>query len=114
MRRCVLNLTNTVEPRFLVGGESIPITDRADVLECTVEAVPVTTLNPYALAIGDATVAVQLVHDIAAGMIATLSVPRAQVQRRRGLENAQSITEWPLRMVPLADEGNDPWTLTLT
>ena len=50
----------------------------------------------------------------AAGLKATINVPRAQIQRPTGLENAQNIAEWPLRMVPLPDTGNDQWTLVLT
>jgi len=104
MRRCMLNLANQVEPRFLVGDESILITDRSDVLEATVVAVPLSTLDPYAIALADATVAVELVHGTGAGKIATLGVPRAQMQRAQGLENARASPNgrcawcrWPTR-----------------
>lgn len=114
MRSCALNLGNQVEGRFLVGSESILITDRADSLECTVEAVPVSTFNPIALANDQTTVPLTLQHGTVAGRRATLSAPSAQLQRLQSLENAQNIKEWPLRLSPLPSTGNDQWTLTLT
>ena len=114
MRSCMLNLGNAVEPRFLVGSEGILITDKSESVEATVEAVPLTTLDPYQMANDQSSVPVSLVHGVGAGKIATLSLPTAQMQRPQGLENAQDITEWPLRMVPVPTVGNDQWTLTLT
>ena len=115
MRSCALNLGNQVEGRFLVGSESILITDRADALECTVEAVPVSSFNPIALANAQTTVPLTLQHGTVAGRIANLSAPTAQLQRLQSLENAQNIKEWPLRMTPLPTGlGNDQWSLTLT
>lgn len=114
MRQTSLNLGNQVEGRFLVGSESIMIVDRAEQIECTVEAVPVSTFNPIALAQNQTAQAMVLQHGTEDGRIATLNVPSAQMQRVAGLEQAQMITEWPLRMVPLSVAGNDQWTLTLT
>ncbi|MGB3407092.1 MAG: phage tail tube protein [Jannaschia sp.] len=119
MRDAMLDLGNAVEPRFLVGqgagAESIIITQRQDVFTCRVEAVPVTTFNPYALAAAATQVPVVLTHGTVAGNRATLNIPRAQMQRPQGLENAQDIVEWPLRMeAVLGAAGNDQWTLVLT
>lgn len=114
MRSFALNLGNQVETRFLVRSESILITDRAETIEATVEAVPLATLNPYALARDQTTGALTLTHGTVAGKIATIAVPAAQLQRPSGLENQQNIVEWPLRMVPIPVSGNDQWTLALT
>lgn len=114
MRSVSFDLGNEVEPRFLVGSEGILITDRAETIETTVEAVPLTTLDPYDLALQQADVPLILTHGTGAGRIATLNVPKAQMQRPQGLANAQKITEWPLRMVPVPTAGNDQWTLELT
>ncbi len=114
MRRARLDLGNQVENRFLVGSESVLITDKSESFETTVEAVALTTFNPFSLAAAQSSVAVSLVHGTAAGAISTLSLPAAQMQRPQGLENAQDIKEWPLRLVPLPTSGNDQWTLTLT
>lgn len=114
MRSFNLNLGNAVERRFLIGSESIIIPDKAEAIETTVEAVPMATLNPFALAVAQTRVPISLVHGTAAGSIATLAIPAAQMQRPQGLENQQNIVEWPLRMVPLPETGNDQWVLTLT
>ncbi|MDK3072769.1 hypothetical protein QO034_06575 [Sedimentitalea sp. JM2-8] len=114
MRTATLDLANAVEGRFLVGSERVLITDRSEVFETTVEAVPLTTFNPFALAAAQTDVAVNLVHGTTAGKIATLAIPAAQMQRPQGLSNAQNITEWPLRLIPQLVSGNDQWTLTLT
>jgi hypothetical protein len=114
MRSVALDLGNDVQTRFLVGSDSVIIVDRSETLSCTVEAVPLTVLDPFALAADQELVPVDLVHGTAAGRIATLSIGGAQMQRPAGLENAQNIAEWPLRLVPQPDTGNDQWTLELT
>lgn len=114
MRSFALSLGNQVEKRFLIGAEAVLITDRAETVETTVEALPLTAFNPFSLAASQAAVAVNLVHGVGAGKIATLNMPTAQMQRPQGLENSQNIKEWPLRLVPLPGTGNDQWTLTLT
>ncbi|MEZ5752858.1 MAG: hypothetical protein R3D60_13140 [Paracoccaceae bacterium] len=114
MRSLALNFANRVEPRFLIGAERVLITGRDEVLETTVEALPLTTLDPFALAKSAERVAVSLVHGTAAGRILTLSIPEAQMQRPQGLEEQQGITEWPLRLKPQPNTGNDQWTLTFT
>lgn len=114
MRKFMLNLGNAVETRFLVNEESIRITDRVEQLETTVEATNVATFNPYDLAKSQDGVEIELVHGLIAGNICTFTVPNAQMQRPAGLENAQNIVEWPLRLVPRPQVGNDQWKLALT
>lgn len=113
MRSFALNLGNTVETRFLIGSESVLITDKAETIETTVEAVKLTTLNPFQLAAQQTTGELSLTHGTVAGSIAHLTAPSAQMQRPQSLENQQNIKEWPLRMVPLPMTGNDQWTLRL-
>lgn len=114
MRSFMLNMGNVVENRFLIGSESILITDRSEAIETTVEAQPLTSFDPFALAQAMTKVPLVLTHGKTAGNIATISAPTSQMQRLQGLENAQNIKEWPLRMVPVPAAGNDQWTLTLT
>lgn len=114
LRSFELNLGNAVENRFLIGAETIVITDKAESIQCTVEAVPLTTFNPFSLAAAQTEVEAEIVHGVGVGKVATLNIPAAQVQRPQGLENAQDVTEWPLRLVPLPTAGNDQWTLALT
>jgi len=114
MRSFALTIGNQVETRFLIGSESVVITDKMETIETTVEAVPLTTFDPFQLAYDQTTGAVALTHGTAAGLTAALAIPAAQMQRPQSLENQQNIKEWPLRMVPLPTAGNDQWTLTLT
>ncbi len=114
MRDANLAFNNQVEPRLLVGSRSVIIPSRSDAFNTRVEAVPVTTFNPYALANAQTLVATSLVHGTVAGSITTLSLPTCQLKRPSGFENAQKILEWPLELIPRAASGNDQWTLTLT
>jgi hypothetical protein len=114
MRSFMLDVKNAVEGRFLIGAEAILITGRGESIECTVEATQLTTFNPFALANAQTLMPINLVHGTGAGKIATLAVPLAQMQRPQGLTPAQDIVEWPLRMAPIPNLGNDQWTLTLT
>lgn len=114
MRSFSLDLANDVQTRFLVGSESVLIVDRADLATAQVEAVPLSTWDPFDEAVEQSTVAVGIVHGTVAGRIASLAIAGAQVQRLQGFENSQNILEWPLRLVPLPTAGNDQWTLSLT
>ncbi|WP_226779511.1 phage tail tube protein [Oceaniglobus trochenteri] len=113
-RSCALDLGNQVETRFLINSESVLIPDRAETLEVTVEALPLNIFDPYARALAQDDVALVLTHGKTAGNIATLSVPKAQMQRPQGLEMPQNLLEWPLRLSPLPVARDDQWTLTLT
>lgn len=114
LRSFKLDFGNKVEPSFLIGSESVEITGAQDSIEARVRAQPLASFDPYQKAIDQAKDALVLVHGTQAGRICTLSVPAAQHQRVQGLENAQNITEWPLRLLPRPQSGNDQFTLTLT
>lgn len=114
LRSFKLDFGNKVEPRFLIGSESVIITQMGETIEARVEAQPLASFDPYQKALDMAQEPLVLTHGTQAGRIATLSVPKAQMQRVQGLENAQNITEWPLRLLPRPAAGNDQFTLTLT
>lgn len=114
MKSAMLDLGNTVEGRFLVKQEEILITDKSEMFETTVNALALTTFDPFDLALNQTKSVISLVHGTGAGKIASLGIPAAQMQRPQGLANSQNVKEWPLRMVPLPVSGNDQWTLTLT
>lgn len=114
MRSFSLDLGNQIKPRFLIGAEDVLITDKMDMVEAKVEAVPLTTLNPFELAETQGDVPIELVHGIGAGRVITVDVPVAQMQRVPGLENTDDIVEWPLSLMPKPASGNDQWTITLT
>ncbi|MEX0971526.1 MAG: phage tail tube protein [Paracoccaceae bacterium] len=114
LRSLMFDLGNQVEPRLLIGREDIRITDRAEKLSAKVEAVPLTTFDPYTLAQAQTQFAAALTHGTVAGSIVSLAAPKCQMKRLTGYENNQNVAEWPLEMVPLPDAGNDQFTLTLT
>jgi hypothetical protein len=114
LRSLELDLANEVVTRFLIGSEGVLITQKAEKLTATVEAVPLTTLDPYALALAQTAVPLVLTHRVGAGKVVTLNVPLAQIQRPSAMGQQQGIVEWPLSLVPQVNAGNDQWTLTLT
>lgn len=115
MKDFTFDMGNQVEPRLLIGSDSIQIVDRAEMIEARVEAEPLTTLNPYALAIAQTRVPVVLQHGTAPGRRLTLNAPLALVQRTTGLEESQGIVEWPLRLAPqIGAAGNDQFTIVIT
>jgi len=114
LRSFTWDFANAVETRFLIGSESVLITDRADAVNATVEAVALTTLNPYQLAIDQTTVALSLVHGTVAGKIMTVSQPALLLQRLTSIENQQNIVEWPLKGLALPVSGNDQGTIVFT
>ena len=73
----------------------------------TVEAVDLGTFDPYAAAGNQEELEVEIVHGTGAGKISTLAMPKAQMQRPASPAINQNIVEWPLRLVPIPDTGND-------
>lgn len=114
MRSFSLGLGNQVETRFLIGSESVMITDKNETIETTVEAVPLTGFNPFQLARDRTFVPVSLQHGATPGNRIVVTVPRAQMQRPAGLEQNQGIKEWPLRLIPQPGDGNDQFTITFS
>ncbi len=114
MRNYSLDLANQVEPRMLVGSESVLVTDHKEQLDFTVEAVPVSTLDIYGLATASTTVPVSLAHGTAAGNIVTINTPTAQFKRPTGYTFNQGIAEWPVSMLVLPNAGNDQVSIALT
>jgi hypothetical protein len=115
MRSYSLNLGCDVQPRLLIGREEILIVDRAETLDVVVEATPLTTIDPFALANAQTLVPVTIVHGTVAGNIATIAAPTCQVKRPTGLQNNQGVKEWPLSLTPLPSAaGNDQFSIALT
>lgn len=115
MKDLSLDLANTVENRFLVGGtDEVIIIDRAPMIEMLVEAKNMATFNPFSLARDQATVPLVLQHGVAAGRRATLNVPLLQLQRPDGYGEDQGRLMAPLKGIALPNAGNDEFTLVLT
>lgn len=109
------NLGNDVQQRLLIGREEMLIVDRSESISARVEALPLSTFNPYAIAEARTRQAVQLVHGTQAGKIVTIDAPTCSLGRLTGIEQSQNVAEWPLSLTPLpTNAGDDQWTITLT
>ncbi len=114
MRSFELAFGNKVTPRLLIGREEIAIVDIAESITARVEAVPVSTLNPFTLAKAQTSVAIALTHGTAAGSIVAVAAPTAQLNRLSGYENQDDVLEWPLSATPLPTSGNDQLSIVCT
>ena len=108
MREFQMALGNQVEPRLLVRSESIIIPDRAEAVTVHVEAVPVSTFNPYALASAQTPVEVVLVHGTDAGAVATLDLPHRPGQAPDRLREPAEHPGMAARPDPAADRRQRP------
>ncbi len=116
-REATFDIGNTIDGRFLAGtgGDSIEIIDRDERFNVTVEATPLTTINPFLLAQAATRVPVILTHGTADGRRTILNMPTAQMMRMKGLTDDKGIKAWPLEIQPISTlAGNDQWTLAVT
>jgi len=117
MRSYEFALGNQIEPRLLIGDESIRIVDRsAERVKVGVEAKPLGTYNPYQIALDRTKQAVVLQHGTEAGNIVTLDHFNCQQRRPAAPKNMQGIVEQDLEFIPLPTSaaGNNQWKLTFT
>lgn len=115
MRNYSFDIGNSVEQRLLVGSESINITKKDELITATIEGLPLTTLDPYTLALDQNTnFPVNITHGTAAGHITSINAPTCVMQRPSGFQENQGILEWELQMKPLPDAGNDQYSIILT
>ena len=108
------NLGNDVQQRLLIGREEMLIVDKSESMSARVEALPLTTFDPYTLAEDRTRQAVQLIHGTQAGKIVTIDADSCSLGRLPGYEQSQNVAEWPLALTPLPTAGDDQWTITLT
>lgn len=113
-RNLELDLANQVTPRLLANYEEVVVTDSAGMISTQIEAVALATLNPFALAKAQTSFAVNLVHGVGAGKIVTINAPTCRMLRLQGYAQEDNIVEWPLRISPQPNAGNDQYTITLT
>lgn len=108
------NLGNDVQQRLLIGREEMLIVDKSESISARVEALPLTTYDPYTISQARTRQAVNLVHGTQAGKIVTIAAPSCSLGRLPGYEQSQNVAEWPLALTPLPTAGDDQWTITLT
>jgi hypothetical protein len=113
LRNFELDLGNDVQPRMLVGQESIIIADGEESLKVQVEAVPLTTYDPFTVCKAGTKQAIALAHGTVIGRKTRIDLPSCQ-QQMPTYQEQQGILEWPLTFTPLPTTGNDQWKITLT
>lgn len=113
LRSFSFDLGCDVQTRMLVGSEAVLIVDKAEKLKAQVEAVALTSYNPFTIANNQTTQAIQLVHGTTANTRVQLDVSKAQQARLNAYAIEQNILEWPLDFMPLQTSGNDQWKLSL-
>lgn len=101
-----IDLGNQVEPRMLIGEESIQITDRKARGSVVVEAPPLATKNWFSAYTGETLGAMSLVHGTVAGDIVEFSAPSVQIGKPvYGQTQGVANVTLPLIFRPVA--GND-------
>ncbi|PZU43933.1 MAG: hypothetical protein DI566_13520 [Microbacterium sp.] len=106
-----LNLGNQVEPRFLIGQDSIQIVNRKSSGQIVLEAVAVATKNWIATAKAHTRGELAVVHGITAGNIVEMGCPAIQVGRPK-IGQTQNIINNTLPLIPQPLAGDDELKFT--
>jgi len=113
MRNFELDLGLEVKPRNLIGSNTIRITDRNSQLSTQVEAVALTTYDPFTIAKSGTLQPIALEHGTTAGRKVRFDLLSCQ-QQLPTYQEQDNILEWPLKFAVLPASGNDEWKITLT
>ena len=114
LRSLKLDLGSTIVPRLLVNSEHIAVADIREKLDLVIEAEPLATFNPFALAVAATAVPVALTHGTVPGSIISLSVAAAQMGRPGAPVQKDGIVEWPLSLNPTATAAGNQFSLAFT
>ncbi|MBW8283524.1 MAG: hypothetical protein K0M55_07975 [Rhizobium sp.] len=106
-----MDLGNQVEPRLLIGAESIELVDRMMTGNATMEAVSLATKNWFQIAQAHTTGALAAQHGTVAGNIIKFEAPAVQIGRLNYGETQKIVNNGlPLMFQPVA--GNDEFVIT--
>lgn len=106
------DLGQKVEPRFLIGDESIEVTDRSATGTAVVEAAPVATVNWFTKATARTRDALALVHGTVAGNIVQIDAPAVEIGKP-SQGQSQGILNYSLPLAFCPVTGNDELTITV-
>ena len=107
-----VELGNTGTPRFLIGAESMLITDRQSVGEAVVDALSLAEMNWFTRAQGRTRGALSLVHGVAAGNRVEISAPAVEIGKpSQGQSDGVVTYTLPLALCPTT--GRDELTITV-
>lgn len=107
------DLGQKVEPRFLIGDESIEITERSATGTAVVEAASLATVDWFAKALAGTRGDLQLVHGTVAGNIVQIDGAAVEIGKPTQGQSQGILTySLPLAFCPVS--GNDELTITVT
>ena len=107
-----LDLGQKVEPRFLIGSESIEISDRSASGTAVIEARPLATVNWFDRAKTRTRGTLQLIHGTTAGSIVQIDAPAVEIGKpTQGV--SQGIITYSLPLILCPSAGNDELTITV-
>lgn len=107
-----VTLGNQVEPRFLIGEESIQIVDRQMTGSIVVEAKSLETVNWFDIAKARTRAPAAITHGTIAGNIVELEMPAVEVGRPTEGET-QKILNYTLPLMPCPVSGDDEFKMTV-
>ncbi len=107
-----IDLGQKVEPRLLIGWESIEITDRNASGTAVIEARPIATVNWFDKALKRTRGALSVIHGTTAGNIVQIDAPQVEIGKP-SQGNSQGVINYslPLRLCPNA--GNDELSIAV-
>jgi hypothetical protein len=109
-----LAFNTSLSYRELWNAQSVEINEREPMISTQIEAESMATLNPYLLARNQTSFAINLVHGLGSGKIATIAAPNCRLMRPEGMTEVDKRLDWPLKITPLPTVGNDDFSIVLT
>lgn len=114
VERFELDIGNKVEPRMLIGSESVLITDRTVTGTLVVEADTAAQKEWVAIARASTRGALSIVHGTTAGNIIEITAPAVEIGRMTfGASNSVRNVTLPLEFCHSAATGNDEILITI-
>ncbi len=106
------DMGHQVEPRFLIGAESIELSDRSAKGTLVVEASPLATVDWFQRAKDRTRGVLQLVHGVSAGNIVQIDAPAVEIGKPTQGQT-QGILNYSLPLSFCTSAGNDELTITV-
>lgn len=106
-----LDMGNQVDYRALIGSETTQITDRKVSGQLSCESVALSSFNPFSLALGTSTGALQIVHGTASGRRVQIDCPRVDIGAPSYADSG-GVSMFNIPVVAMPDSGNDEIKLT--
>ena len=101
-----------VEPRFLIGAESVEITERSSTATAIVEAKPLATVDWFSKAKARDRGEVVVTHGTVAGNIIEMKGPAVEIGKP-SQGQTQGILNYTLPLALCPNAGNDEWVITV-